>query len=221
MAGHAPPEGARMEPLVRLLPAGTELYRCHRDTYPPESFNRRRQHDFFGGDRFGATEQDPFSYLYAALDPVTALSEVLLRSVRFDGPVAERRIPWAQACRYSLSVLRTTSDLVLVDLMRAEGLAAVWQDSWLVDAERDDYAKTRYWVRLIREHAPGVQGLLWQSKRHRPREALQLFGDRCGGRPLEPLPERKLRLDTEEGAAAARRLLGPVRATISERQPAV
>ncbi|MZE76872.1 RES family NAD+ phosphorylase [Streptomyces xinghaiensis] len=220
MAGHAPPEGARMEPLVRVVPAGTELYRCHRDTRPPGSFNPSRQHTFFDGDRFGATEQDPFVYLYAALDPVTALSEVLLRSVRFDGPAAQRRIPWARASRYCLSVLRTTTDLALVDLMSAEGLAAVWQDSWLVDAERDDYAKTRYWVRLIREHAPDVQGLVWQSKRHRPREALQLFGDRCGEHPLEPVPERTVDLRTEEGVAEARRLLGPVRATVSEPEPA-
>ncbi|MFF6994608.1 RES family NAD+ phosphorylase [Streptomyces sp. NPDC008313] len=220
MAGHAPPEGARMEPLVRVLPAGTELYRCHRETRAPGSFNPSHQHAFFDGDRFGATEQDPFSYLYAALDPVTALSEVLLRSVRFDGPSAQRRIPWARARMYCLSVLRTTTDLVLVDLMTAEGLAAVWQDSWLVDAEGDDYAKTRYWVRLIREHAADVQGLMWQSKRHRPREAIQLFGDRCGDGPLEPVAERTVRLCTEEGAAEARRLLGPVRATLSEREAA-
>ncbi|MDQ1025495.1 hypothetical protein QF035_003077 [Streptomyces umbrinus] len=220
MAGHAPPEGTRMEPLVRVLPVGTELYRCHRETRPPDSFNPSRQHAFFDGDRFGATEQDPFPYLYAALDPVTALSEVLLRSVRFDGPWAQRRIPRALASKYRLSVLRTTTDLALVDLMSAEGLAAVWQDSWLVDAERDDYAKTRYWVRLIREHAPGIQGLLWQSKRHRPREALQLFGDRCGTCPLEPVPERTVSLSTPEGAAEARRLLSPVRATVSDAEPA-
>ncbi|MFF4841449.1 RES family NAD+ phosphorylase [Streptomyces collinus] len=217
MAGHAPPAGAQMEPLVRTLPAGTELYRCHRTGRPPESFNPSRQHAYFDGDRFGATEQDPFAYLYAALDPVTALSEVLLRSVRFGGPGAQRRIPWAQASRYSLSVLRTTADISLVDLRSAEGLASVWTDSWLVDAEREDYPKTRYWVRLIREQAPFVQGLLWQSKRHRPREALQLFGDRCGAVPLEPVDGRTVCLRTEDGAAEARRLLSPVRATISQR----
>ncbi|WOX07923.1 RES family NAD+ phosphorylase [Streptomyces sp. N50] len=217
MAGHAPPSDARMEPLVRTLPAGTELYRCHRTGRPSESFNSSRQHAYFDGDRFGATEQDPFAYLYAALDPVTALSEVLLRSVRFDGPDAQRRIPWAQASRYSLSVLRTTADIILVDLRSAEGLASVWTDSWLVDAEREEYPKTRYWVRLIREHAPFVQGLLWQSKRHRPRESLQLFGDRCGAVPLEPVDGRTVNLRTEDGAAEARQLLGPVRATISQR----
>ncbi|MFD7526353.1 MULTISPECIES: RES family NAD+ phosphorylase [unclassified Streptomyces] len=214
-----PPTGVSMRPLLRVLPEGTELWRCHENEFGPESFNPNRAHPYFGGSRFDATEQDPYPFLYAALDPVTALCEVLLRSVDFEDRTAVRLVPWAQASRYTLSALRTTRALSLVELSTAEGLAAVWQDSWLVDSEAGDYPKTRYWVRLIREHAFEANGLVWESKRCRPRSALQLFGDRCGENPLDTAPDRSLRLDSPEGVAEANRLLNPLRAVISSPWP--
>ncbi|MFG2595620.1 RES family NAD+ phosphorylase [Streptomyces sp. NPDC048462] len=214
-----PPSGVPMRPLLRVLPEGTELWRCHQHGYGAESFNPNRAHAYFRGNRFDATDEDPYPFLYAALDPVTALSEVLLRSVDFEHRTAIRLIPWAQASRYTLSALRTTRELSLVELATAEGLAAVWQDSWLVDAEPGDYPKTRYWVRLMREHAAEVHGLIWESKRCRPRSALQLFGDRCGKDPLATAPNRGLRLDSPEGLAEANRLLGPLSAVVSSPWP--
>ncbi|MDK0520679.1 RES family NAD+ phosphorylase [Streptomyces sp. ML-6] len=214
-----PPTGVTMRPLLRVLPEGTELWRCHEHAYGPASFNPNTAHPYFGGNRFDATEQDPYPFLYAALDPVTALCEVLLRSVDFADRTAVRLVPWAQASRYTLSMLRTTRELSLVELTTAEGLAAVWQDSWLVDSEAADYPKTRYWVRLMREHAAEVHGLVWESKRCRPRSALQLFGDRCGEEPLAADPEGGLRLDSPEGVAEANRLLNPLRAVVSSPWP--
>ncbi|MFG2835647.1 RES family NAD+ phosphorylase [Streptomyces zaomyceticus] len=215
MARQIPPAGVPMTPLTHTVPAGTRLWRLHLHRYEAAEFNPRLAHEFFRGSRFDATEKDPYSYLYAALDPVTALSEVLLRSVEFDDATGVRLVPWAQASRYRLSVLRTTAELRLVDLTTAEGLAAVWQDSWLVDCEEEDYAKTRYWARLIREQCAGAEGLVWQSKRCRPRPALQLFGDRCGGEPLLPEPSATLRLDDEADVEEANVLLEPLRARIS------
>ncbi|MFJ3592198.1 RES family NAD+ phosphorylase [Streptomyces sp. NPDC090231] len=214
-----PPTGVTMRPLLRTLPEGTEVWRCHQHTYGPESFNPNRAHPYFGGSRFDATEQDPYPFLYAALDPVTALCEVLLRSVDYEDRTAVRLIPWAQASRYRLSVLRTTRELSLIELSTAEGLAAVWQDSWLVDSESGDYPKTRYWVRLMREHTAEAHGLVWESKRCRPRSALQLFGDRCGDGPLVTDTASSLPLDSPEGLAEANRLLNPLRAVISSPWP--
>lgn len=215
MARQIPPSGAQMAPLTRVLPAGTRLWRLHPDHYGAAEFNPTLAHEFFRGSRFDATEKDPYPYLYAALDPVTALSEVLLRSVEFDDATGIRLVPWAQASRYRLSMLRTTAELSLVDLTTAEGLASVWQDAWLVDCEEEDYAKTRYWARLIREHCARADGLLWQSKRCRPRAALQLFGDRCGRGPLVTEPDGALRLDAEDDVREVNALLEPLRARIS------
>ncbi|MFI6348426.1 RES family NAD+ phosphorylase [Streptomyces sp. NPDC050560] len=211
MAGQLPPTVA-MEPLLTVLPPGTELWRCHEHRYEAGAFNPNVAHEFFKGSRFDPTGKDPYPYLYAALDPVTALSEVLLRSVEF-GVGGVRQIPWAQASRYTLSTVRTTAELCLVDLTTAEGLAAVWQDHWLIDTE--EYAGTRYWVRIIRERCPRAQGLWWTSKRCRPRPALQLFGDRCPPVPLAPGTREGLRLGSAEDARAVNRLLAPLHAVIS------
>ncbi|GAA5047307.1 RES family NAD+ phosphorylase [Streptomyces similanensis] len=213
MVGQLPPREAVMTPLLTTVPADTLLWRCHEERYEPGAFNPSVAHEFFKGSRFDPTEKDPYPYLYAALDPVTALSEVLLRSVEFSDRGAVRQIPWAQASRYALSAVRTTEDLTLVDLTTAEGLAAVWQDDWLIDTE--EYAGTRYWVRVIRERGAGVQGLWWTSKRCRPRPALQLFGDRCPARPLTGRPEEHLRLASPDDVREVNRLLAPLRAVVS------
>ncbi|MYU25981.1 RES family NAD+ phosphorylase [Streptomyces sp. SID8352] len=219
MGGYVPPQGAPMEPLFTGLPSGSLLWRCHVDQYAVGEFNPVPAHEFFKGSRFDSTEKDPYPYLYAALDPVTALAEVLLRSVEYGtrpgggGPVIVRQIPWAQASRYVLSAVRTVEEVRLVDLTTAEGLAAVWQDDWLVTSM--DYAQTRYWVRLIREHSPSAQGLCWGSKRCLPRRALQLFGDRAGG-VLDPRPQECHRLDSAAGLREVNRLLAPLHAVVSE-----
>ncbi|WP_225827538.1 RES family NAD+ phosphorylase [Streptomyces naphthomycinicus] len=201
-----------MKPRRHTLTAGTVLWRCHEEQYAASEFNPSVAHEFFHGSRFDPTEKDPYPYLYAALDPVTALCEVLLRSVEYDDD-AVRQIPWAQASRYVLSAVRTTADLSLVDLTTAEGLAAVWQDDWLIDTE--EYAGTRYWVRVIRERCADVQGLWWTSKRCRPRPALQLFRDRCPDPPLEPRPRERLRLASTDDVRKVNRLLAPLGAVVS------
>ncbi|MFF7371171.1 RES family NAD+ phosphorylase [Streptomyces tricolor] len=211
MPRQIPPEGVPMKPVCHSLPAGTVLWRCHEERFGAGEFNPNVAHEFFKGSRFDPTEKDPYPYLYAALDPVTALSEVLLRSVEF-GDDGVRLIPWAQASRYVLSAVRTTAELSLVDLTTAEGLAAVWQDDWLIDTE--EYAGTRYWVRVIRERCAGVQGLWWTSKRCRPRPALQLFQDRCPGAPLDPRPRECLRLASADDLRTVNRLLAPLRAVV-------
>ncbi|GAA1040721.1 RES family NAD+ phosphorylase [Streptomyces sp. TR1341] len=216
MVGQLPPQDAVMTPVVTVVRAGTVVWRCHEEQYAPGEFNPSVAHEFFKGSRFDPTEKDPYPYLYAALDPVTALSEVLLRSVEFSDGSGVRQIPWAQASQYVLSAVRTTADLTLVDLTTAEGLAAVWQDGWLIDT--DDYAGTRYWVRVIRERDSAVQGLWWTSKRCRPRPALQLFQDRCPAAPLDPRPQDRLRLASKQDARRVNKLLAPLHAVISAQQ---
>ncbi|WP_251095555.1 RES family NAD+ phosphorylase [Streptomyces sp. Caat 7-52] len=215
MGRQIPPEGVPMNPVRHRLPAGTVLWRCHEEQYTAAEFNPNVAHEFFKGSRFDPTAKDPYPYLYAALDPVTALSEVLLRSVEF-GADGVRQVPWAQASRYALSAVRTTAELSLVDLTTAEGLAAVWQDDWLIDTE--EYAGTRYWVRVIRERCDDAQGLWWTSKRCRPRAALQLFQDRCPDAPLDPRPRECLRLGSADDVRRVNRLLAPLRAVVSAPQ---
>lgn len=212
MVRQAPPEGARMSPNLFTLSAGTELWRCHETAYACTEFNPKPAHSFFGGNRFDATAEDRYPYLYAAVEPATTLAEVMLRDTEFTGPEARRQVPWALAATRSLSKVRVTEDLVLVRLVREEDLAAVFQTSWLL--ETDEYAQTRAWAREIRRQMPDAQGLVWQSRRHRPHPAMVLFGDRCGEEPLKAVPGQAHNLGTFEGAGEANRLLAPLRAVV-------
>ncbi|MFJ6724178.1 RES family NAD+ phosphorylase [Streptomyces sp. NPDC091281] len=219
MTRQAPPT-IDMVPRFTVLPTGTALWRCHRSRYGATGFKDVVAHTHFGGSRFDSTAEDPYPYLYATREPATALAEVLLRSMEFDAVSGHRLVPWAQASRYTLTEVVTTADLPLISLRAEEDLAAVCQTSWLLDCEPDDYSRTRYWAQELRRQSAEARGLLWQSRRHRPREALVLFGDRCGPKPV--LAETGVRHDlaTFAGVDAANRLLAPLRAAIVPPLPA-
>lgn len=211
MPPYAPPDV--LAPRRMTLPAGTELWRCHRTQYPAAAFNPSPAHPHFGGSRFDGTDADPYPYLYAADERVTALAEVLLRSLEFTA--GTRVVPWADARRRSLTPLTTTAPLELISLVTEEDLAAVGQDSWLVEADgQADYPQTRCWVRALRRSDPRAQGMVWQSHRCRPRRAYVLFGDRCEEGVLKATPEVLHDLGTPPGRRVANRLLAGLRSAI-------
>ncbi|GGZ56227.1 hypothetical protein GCM10010387_57800 [Streptomyces inusitatus] len=215
MVGQPPPGAARMSPRLTVLPAGSELWRCHAATCPPAAFNPSLAPSHFDGSRFDGTTEDPYPFLYAAPEPATGLAEVLLRSVRYDDTSGLRQVQWPLAASRTLTKLLVTEDLTLVRLVSEEDLAAVFQDSWLLEGGEGRYPMTRVWAHEIRRQAPAVQGLVWQSRRNRPYRALVLFGDRCGAEPLKAVPGQSHRLATVEGVHEANRLLAPLRAVIA------
>ncbi|MFB7470727.1 RES family NAD+ phosphorylase [Kitasatospora sp. NPDC056184] len=217
MPAYPPPQdsdGFRMRPHLRSLPAGTELWRCHRTGRAGAGFNPVPADSHFGGSRFDGTLADPYSFLYAAPEPATALAEVLLRAMPFDAGTGMRLVPYRAVAQRSLTVLHTAVDLCLVELVTEEDLAAVCQDSWLLETEGPGYAQTRRWAAELRSRVPQAQGLVWQSRRHRPREALVLFGDRCGEGVLKSDPGTVRALDTPDGVAEVNRLFAPLRAAV-------
>ncbi|MGK5530936.1 RES family NAD+ phosphorylase [Streptomyces sp. URMC 129] len=214
MPAYAPP--ARLFPQPTRLPPGTVLWRCHRTVRPVTCFNPVQAHSHFGGSRFDGTLSDPFPYLYLAAEPATALAEVLLRSLEFGGPACERLIPRARVAGHSLSRLTTVAPLEIIRLVTEEDLAAVAQDSWLLETEGAGYAQTRHWAQALRRNASWAQGMVWQSRRHRPRLAYVLFGDRCGEEALRAEPDVSLDLDTAVGRWKANQLLAGLRAAIEE-----
>ncbi|MFJ2645476.1 RES family NAD+ phosphorylase [Streptomyces sp. NPDC087420] len=215
MTGTVPPSAYTMRPRPHTIPAGTHLWRVHRAGRPAEQFNPISVDPHFGGNRFDGTSYDPYSYQYQAADPATALAETLLRSLEFDAEAGMRLVPYAAVRGKSLSVLRARADLDVVSLITEEDLAAVCQDSWLLESEGDRYAKTRRWASEIRAQAPKAMGLVWQSRRHRPRLASVLFADRCGIDPLVPVPGPGIAdMGSPEGVAEVNRLLAPLRAAV-------
>jgi hypothetical protein len=206
----------RLSPRTTTLPAGTELWRCHATERPAACFNPHPAATPFRGSRFDATAEDPYPFLYVAREPATALAETLLRDKEFgSGPDGGRLVPWAQARRYSLSRLTTAAPLELILLVTEEDLAAIGQDAWLLEAAGPLYAHTRFWARALRAGAAGAHGMVWQSRRHRPRLACVLFGDRCGETALKAEPAVTHDLATVPGRRHANGLLAALRTVIA------
>ncbi|MFJ5926209.1 RES family NAD+ phosphorylase [Kitasatospora sp. NPDC092948] len=198
------------------LPAGTPLYRLHASRRGAAEFNPNPAHCLYGGGRFDATRCDRFGFLYAASTPESAVCESVLRSVPFDPAGAPRLVPRAAVRGRRLSFLRPTADLDLVSLMTGRDLAAVAQDSWLVQAEAAEYPFTRDWGHWIRAHtAPWAQGFVWPSKREPGDRVVVLFGDRCEAAVLEETGTPAVDFDTPDGAARLDELLQPYHARVA------
>lgn len=206
-----------LHPNHKVIPAGTELWRVHKSKYGPGQFNPTLADLHFGGGRFDGTLLDPYHSLYVADNALTALAESVLRSVPWNG---ERRvIPYATVHGRSLSVLRTTCELRVVSLIKEVDLAAVRRTADLLDDERS-YAKARRWSSEIRAHAPDAVGLVWQSRRNRPEDAIVLFHDRfddCHCKALEVLEGQGITdLGSPAGLKEVNRILDPLWAEVSQ-----
>ncbi|GAA2444308.1 hypothetical protein GCM10010433_52020 [Streptomyces pulveraceus] len=220
MTGVFPMTSLELRPVPHVLPAGTELWRVHNTRYAPDEFNPKLADpfEFRNGSRFDGTPLDPYHCLYLGDTATTALAESVLRSRPFELPAGRRRIPYATVLHRSLSVLRTRCELTLVSLIEAKDLAAVCQESTLLEDERN-YVSARRWASEIRAQAPEAMGLIWQSRHNRPQRALVLFHDRfahCDGKPLDVVPASGIpRLDSDAGIDRANQYLEPLRAEIS------
>ncbi|MXY10420.1 MAG: RES family NAD+ phosphorylase [Acidimicrobiaceae bacterium] len=200
-----PPARYAGKPHVRPLSASTVVARIHSTRFGPTQFNPR----YFSADReglggrFDSTSDDPYSFLYAAEDAGTAVSEALLRYLEPDDS-GTRMLPRSLVADKMISWIETQHDLELVDLSTGGGLGAIGADHRLTTATEREYHMTRRWSAWIRrqtKHVPHIaQGLIWQSLREPAGYACVFFEDRCPrdafkictvGLPI-PAAERKL-----------------------------
>lgn len=210
-----PPSDYRGTPNIRLLPAGTPLWRVHPGSRPPCQFRDDPAHPYFGPGRFDAMAPDVFPYLYAAARPATALAERLFRDFGFDehGDVI---LPRSLLDGLFLSSLRTTTEFSLVSLVSTADLAAVAQRATLLRVVGHEQAWSRYWAQWLRETVPVAQGLVWMSNRDQPFESVMLFGDRCGPDPLEVCAGPGSRqLDTDDGVEWLNQTMVPYQAVFA------
>lgn len=200
MPNYRPPEVLTGTPGKVMLSRGTQLYRVHGSHRAATDFNPRPAHCLYGGGRFDATGHEPYGYLYAGLSAAAAVCETLLRSLPFDPFGGPRLLQRAAVEGRRLSTLRLTADVCVLPLMSAQDLAAVHQDTWLVQAEAQEYPYTRDWAHWIRRHTePWAQGMVWSSKREPADRTVVLFGDRCRPGTLHCEEEGAVDFDTAEG----------------------
>lgn len=204
-----PPRGIAQAREVRW-PEGTALYRVHSRSFESHEFNTWEQDPHFGGNRFGSTANDRYSYLYAAPRQVTALTETLVRAVPFhDKP--GRFLQRDAIENRRLSQVELARDVRLVSLFSVPDLARVQQsDDWLVGSEPTEYAFTRRWAHWLRSEAPWADGFVWMSNRDKPNESLVLFGHPDGDRAtVRPGAEPWVDLDGEDGVDWLNETLAP------------
>ncbi|MFD5316754.1 RES family NAD+ phosphorylase [Streptomyces sp. NPDC127098] len=200
MGRFPPPPALPGTPRRHVLAAGTLLYRVHSARRAATAFNPVPAHCLYGGGRFDGTRCDPYGYLYAGLTVEAAICETLLRSVPFEASDRPRLLPRRTVRGRRVSVLRLAREVRVVPLVSGRDLAAVGQDSWLVQAEAAEYPFTRDWGHWIRAGAgPDAQGFLWPSKREPADRALVLFGDRCADGTLVNADVPPVDLDTPRG----------------------
>jgi hypothetical protein len=200
-------------PCRYVLPAGTQLYRVHRQKRPAVEFSPVVAHMLYGGGRFDPVSEDKYPYLYAAFSVRTALAEVLLRSLPFNDRGA-RLLPRAAVKERRLSSVTLTTDITLIGLTTSAELAAIGQDEWLIHADSSAYPQTRDWSRWLRHQASWAQGLVWPSKRDVGEKAVILFGDRCQPGDLRPGGEPPVDLDDHLGYKWLNEMLASYRVTI-------
>lgn len=190
MPADIPPKDVLPRPRCAELSAGSFLWRVTTQPSPaaggpaspfrelpadPDSYDPR------WAGRFDPTPECQYPYCYAALEDLTAISEVLLRDVGFTGP--ERYLTRRDVTGRRLVMLETRKPLWMVSLIDAADLAAAGQDSWLVHTESANYRITQRWAHWLRGSATpdgrGPAGLMWPSKRAPGGRVVLLFGDRC------------------------------------------
>lgn len=211
-----PPAALPGTPTKVTLPAGTALFRVHLSSRAGTGFNPAPADRLYGGGRFDATENRPYAYLYAGLEPTAAVCESLLRSVPFAPDGGPRVLPRAGVVRKRFTFLRLAADVTVVSLMSGADLAAVGQDSWLVQAEAAEYPWTRNWGHWIRDRTePWAQGFVWPSKREPADRAVILFADRCATDTVAESEEPAVDFGTPEGEDWLNSVLAPYHARVA------
>lgn len=206
-----PPEAYRGKPARFHLKAGVRLARIHDARFVATAFNPTLADRHWGGGRFDATEDEPYSYLYAGADERCAVAEALLRELPIL-PSGSRSLSKKAVAGRKISWISTTENLTLVSLRSGQDLARLGQDSWLTKCEAKDYGFTRRWAHQIRAWAPWCQGFVWRSRLEEASLAYIFFEDRCPApfeEHVDPVltPPDGNRLDRDPGLSYLRKLL--------------
>jgi hypothetical protein len=174
-----PPATCPGRPVTTKVPAGTVLFRVHRDSRRPYEFNPTARpttapEDPVEGGRFDS-DDGSYAYLYAAFTEEGAFAECFARDLDYTlaGP---RPLPRGRVAGTVVSAIFVQRDLEVVE---TQGAAAqqLGQDDWLTTSDESAYPLTRRWARAIRGWVPHGDGLEWRSKRDPGQRVLVLWGD--------------------------------------------
>jgi hypothetical protein len=212
MGNAKPPQKPVGTPNTAVLTVGTVLFRVHQTQYAADDFNPKPCDRYYGGGRFDSTDDDRYSFLYAAPNIDVALSETFLRDLSPDS-TGPRLLPVARVRGRRVSAVSVQADLELVSLCSGTDLGALSQDTWLTTCDPRDYAQSRHWGHWIRTHAPDACGFKWMSRREPLQPSYVLFKERMPANAIRTCSDPSLpsgnaaEFDTSSGKRYLRKRL--------------
>lgn len=185
----APPtQPVEINPLT--LPAGTTLFRVHRQQFAGNSFNPALS----GNARFSpifSASGAVIPTLYAGESSRVALCEVIFHDLDLSSPCLSYPVALLAGFRHTQLVTTAALQLASLDL---PSLVKMRAGKKLIHSDASDYGITRRWAEAIHHQHPHIQGLAWPSRQHQG-NAWLLFGDRI--EPQRVVRERKTLRITE------------------------
>jgi len=179
------------------IASGTELHRIHSATYKAEQFNPST----LGNARFSPilnAHGAVIPTIYAAETFACATCEIILRNP--DTPPVDPKtgrptfqiVYPADFKAHCHSVIRTRTDLNLVDLTNAGQRKIGVSHNALLAGPRSTYSATRAWAEHIHAMCPNAHGIYYSSVQYGPDFAIVLFGDRTGSEIFDAVTTRSV-----------------------------
>lgn len=156
---HPPSDLDSRSPLTFTIAAGTTIFRLHDRGKDPLFFGKT------GRNRFDAPD-DSFGVLYSARDEHCAFIETFGQSTGI------RIVTRSALEQSSLSLLKVTQPLLLIDLARSGGLARVGADGRLLTGS---HAIAQRWSAALRNHPVDPKGLLYPARHDVARYSYALY----------------------------------------------
>jgi hypothetical protein len=157
------------------LPAAAELHRVHNSNFASDSFNPclGRPSRFAPLIRSDGT---CIPTMYAATTLECAVHETLFHEIQHDAE--HKSVRFNDIEKYDYAIIQPQRDLALAGLFEPDLNKWGLTRRQLVDTFPADYEATAKWAIALHDAFPGLDGLVWTSRRCDPEKAYLLFGDR-------------------------------------------
>ncbi len=146
--------------VLRVLPAGTSVFRIHTAGREPAALNHTARPSRISGGRF---DSDDGSYgdIYVGDSPATAIAETLCRDLPLSG--AARLVPWTRIAGRALTRLTVVRDVKVLSL-HGPALTQVSAPLALTKSGAQSYETTRAWANALRRWVPRAEGFAYRPR---------------------------------------------------------
>jgi hypothetical protein len=171
------------------LPRATELHRIHDSDYAGNSFNPCRGRPSRFAPLLGS-DGSCIPTMYAATTLECAVHETLFHEIQHDAK--HKSVRFSDIEKYNYAIVQPQRDLALARLFEPDLNKWGLTRRQLIDTFAADYDRTAKWAIALHDAFPGIDGLVWTSRRCDPASAYLLFGDRVPSHQLDVVGEARI-----------------------------